>query len=78
MHCGSDSDVRTAPTVISGQCLINVVIVGLTVCREKCGCAHDLACLAVPTLWHVVLNPCGLQWMEIVAGGEAFDCGDWT
>ena len=27
-------------------------------------------------LWHIVRHPCGLQWVQVVAVREAFDCGD--
>jgi hypothetical protein len=44
---------------------------GWILVQESC-CGHDLTCLAIPTLGHIVFNPGLLHWMVSIFG-QPFD-----
>ena len=72
----TDADIRTAATVVAGHGSVNVIVVWLTVGFEQSSRTHDLACLTVATLRHIVFHPCGLQRVQRTVASQTFNCRD--
>jgi hypothetical protein len=61
MNRAANALVSAASTNISRHGGIDLHIAGIGCARKQCRCAHELACLAVPTLGNVLVQPCLLQ-----------------
>src|SRR5687768_14915449 len=55
---------------------VDVRVGGLGLLRQQGSSGHDHAGLAVAALRHFVLDPCGLNLVQLAAARQAFDGGD--
>ena len=72
MNCAPNALVSPASTNIARHGGIDLRIAGIGCARKQCRCAHELACLTVPTLCNVLVQPCLLQ-LAAASPGQPLD-----
>lgn len=73
----ANARISAAAAQVAVHRRVDIGIGGLGLVLQKRRRRHDLACLAITALRHVVIDPRGLQRMQLaVLAGEAFDRRD--